>query len=41
MKKIKSHKTMPQKDRIRNEDEIDFWDLLLEASKLGLFPKMP
>jgi len=39
MKKNKSQKPNSTKDTKRKEDEIDLWDLLLEASKLGLFPK--
>jgi len=41
MKKNKSQKANSKKDNERKEDEMNFWDLLLEASKLGIFPKMP
>jgi len=40
MKKNKNQKTNSKKDTKRKEDEINLWDLLLEASKLGIFPKM-
>jgi len=41
MGKNKSQKISSTKDTKRKEDEINLWDLLLEASKQGLFPKMP
>ncbi len=41
MRKIRHQKAKPKKEKIRKEDEINFWDVLLEASCLGLFPKMP
>lgn len=34
MKKRKFQKTTSKKDKSRNEDVLDLWDLLLEASKL-------
>jgi len=35
MKKNKSQKTKSKKDKKRKEDEINFWDLMLESSRLG------
>ncbi|MFW9874709.1 MAG: hypothetical protein ACFFG0_16500 [Candidatus Thorarchaeota archaeon] len=41
MRKIRIQNTKPKKEKHTNKDEIDFWDLILEASRLGLFPKIP
>jgi len=41
MEKNKSQKTRLGKVRNKEEDETEFYDLILEIMRLGLFPKMP
>ncbi|MFX1344129.1 MAG: hypothetical protein ACFFBC_00200 [Promethearchaeota archaeon] len=41
MRKNRFQKTRSGKSKDKEQEEMDVWDLLLEASKLGLFPKMP
>lgn len=41
MKKNRFRKTGAGKPKNKEEDEMNLWEDLLEASKLGLFPKVP
>ena len=41
MKKIKVQKTRLGKAKNEEEEETDFYDIILEIMRSGLFPKMP
>jgi len=41
MKKNRIQNTRSGKAKNKEEDETDFYDLILEIMRIGLFPKMP